>query len=101
MSTHDWTQGSNHVAIRTARLAIRYQHSIAAKPADIRKEPLSELEKQVERDWKWAFSSQEIRRRYSGMVVAVYQEKIWGSGVDHKGALAEAMSQPHCPEKDG
>lgn len=65
----------------------------------IRDVPLSELELQHDRDWEWAFHNPAIRQLYSEQVIAVFKERVWGNGQTRQEALANALSQPDCPER--
>jgi hypothetical protein len=61
---------------------------------------LDEREQQIQDDYEWCLRDLEVRKKYGGKVVVVYQRKIWAVGKNHTAAWAAALRKRGCPSKD-
>lgn len=59
--------------------------------------PLTKTEQRINEDHNWALSDKNVRKKYGGLVVAVYKRKVWGAGKNHREASKTALAKPHCP----
>jgi hypothetical protein len=71
-------------------------------PSSLSGEPrsLDEREQQIQADYDWCLHDEEVQRRYTGKVVAVHKQKIWGVGKTHRQATQAALRCPGCPPRE-
>jgi len=50
-------------------------------------------------DYEWALNDTEVRRKYGGKIVVVYQKKILGVGKTFQAAWAAAQRRRDCPPR--
>jgi hypothetical protein len=50
--------------------------------------------------WNWVDNDPEVQRLNHGLVVAVYNRKVWGVGKTYKAAAEDARQRPGCPEEE-
>jgi hypothetical protein len=62
--------------------------------------PFNERENQIDDDYEWCLTDHEVRRKYGGQVVVVFQRRVWGWGKNHDLAWRMARWQPDCPDQD-
>jgi len=74
-------------------------------PEDI--QPVTEDMMRQQRDHEWVLRDMDKVKQYTGQIVAVYRETIWGSGRDHGAVidnaaanLRKAVGQPDVPSLD-
>jgi hypothetical protein len=60
---------------------------------------LDEREQRINADHEWCGSDPEVRRKFGGKVVAVYNRTILGTGKTYAAAWAAARRRRGCPPK--
>src|SRR5262245_49422852 len=48
-------------------------------------------------DFTWTWNDPQVQRQYTGLVVAVFRQRVWRAGVDQDAAWEAARRQPDCP----
>jgi hypothetical protein len=72
---------------------VRYTGSVPLENLEFPEEPDNP-------DFDWAINDPEVRRLYSGKVVAVHNRKVWGVGKNFRTAWEDARAKPGCPTKE-
>lgn len=62
--------------------------------------PFPAPDPEVDAEFDWASADMEVRRRYGGLVVAVFDRKVWGAGKSHREAWDAARANSSCPALD-
>jgi hypothetical protein len=60
--------------------------------------PAEKLPRSRTRDEGYATANREVRERYAGLVIAVYDCEVWGTGQTADEALAVALARPGAPK---
>jgi hypothetical protein len=60
---------------------------------------LDEREQRINADHDWCANDPEVRRKYAGKIVAVYNQTILGMGKTYAAAWAAAQRRRGCPPK--
>jgi hypothetical protein len=61
---------------------------------------LDEREAHLQSDFEWCLSDAGVRSAHAGQVVAVFDRRVWGSGVTHSAALGHAVQQAGSPSRE-
>jgi hypothetical protein len=60
---------------------------------------LDERERQIDEDYDWCLTDDEVQQKYQGKFVAAHKRRIWGSGKNIRAAVQAALKVAGSPPR--